>query len=251
MKLGFSPLTAGLDYRQSFDLAAKLGLFLEVAYDQHEMDPRLPGPKELSEMGRAAGVGFSVHLPFVDWNIASLVPEAQRLSLERTQRGIEFGQTLGAYCGVLHTGLVPLRLPLTLAHGNKRLNAGLSKLELGIPVVLENLGLSSNDLLEEPQELTDLLSTHTRYGFCLDVGHALVQRGPKGWKEYYQPLKPCLAHFHLHDNDGDYDAHLPCGEGKVDWNWVRSVLRDFGGTAALEVTGGTEGVRRSVELLRG
>lgn len=251
MKLGFSPLTAGLEYRQAFDLAAELGLFLEIAYDQHEMDPRLPGARELRQMGQAAGVGFTVHLPFVDWNIASLVPEAQQLSLERTQRGIEFGHTLGAYCGVLHTGLVPLRLPLTLEYGNKRLRQGLSGLELGIPVALENLGLSDSDLLESPEELVDVLSAHPNYGFCLDVGHALVQRGPRGYAEYYQPLKHRLIHFHLHDNHGSQDIHLPCGEGKVDWAWVREALRGFEGTAALEVTGGAEGVRRSIELLRG
>jgi len=48
MKLGFSPLAAGLSYQESLDLAASLGLFLEVAYDQHEIDPRLPKARELS-----------------------------------------------------------------------------------------------------------------------------------------------------------------------------------------------------------
>jgi len=249
MKLGFSPLTAGLNYRQSFDLAAELGLFLEIAYDQHEMDPRLPGTKELLEMGRATGVGFTVHLPFVDWNIASLVPQAQKLSIERTQQAIDFGQQIGAVCGVLHTGLVPIRLPLAVEYAHKRLNEALGKLELAMPVALENLGLSGADLLETPGELVDLLSRHCGYGFCLDVGHALVQRGPEGCLEYHQPLQSRLIHFHLHDNNGVQDEHLECGKGKVDWDWVRS-LRNLGATAALEVTGGAEGVRRSVELLR-
>lgn len=76
MRMGFSPLTAGLDYPTAFDLAAELGLWLEIAYDQHEMDPRLPSARELAEMGRVAGVGFTLHLPFVDLNSASLVPLA-------------------------------------------------------------------------------------------------------------------------------------------------------------------------------
>lgn len=251
MNLGFSPLTAGLEYPAAFDLAAELGLFLEVAYDQHEMDPRLPSAQELREMGRAAGVGFTVHLPFVDWNLASLVPEAQQLSLERTQRAIAFGAALGAHCGVLHTGLVPLRLPIALEQGRKRLHQGLARLELGLPVALENLGLSPADLLETPQELAEVLAAHPNYGFCLDVGHALVQRGTGGMEEYYQQLGPRMIHLHLHDNDGSYDAHAVCGEGRVNWRWVREVLRGFEGTAALEVTGGAAGVRRSVELLRG
>lgn len=250
MKLGFSPLTAGLNYRQSFDLAAELGLFLEIAYDQHEMDPRLPGSRELAEMGRAAGVGFSLHLPFVDWNIASLVPQMQRLSLERTQRAIQFGAEIGADCGVLHTGLIPLRWPEAVAHAHQQLHQALEQLELAIPVALENLGLNRADLLETPAELLALLDAHPQYGYCMDVGHALIQRGSGGPQEYHHLLHDRLTHFHLHDNRGRQDEHLPCGAGIVDWAWVREVLGGFAGTVALEVTGGVEGVRQSVALLR-
>lgn len=153
--------------------------------------------------------------------------------------------------GVLHTGLVPLRLPEALREGRYRLHEALEKLELGIPVALENLALTGADLLETPQELADVLAAHPAYGFCLDVGHALVQRGTGGCKEYHRLLGSRLAHFHLHDNDGTQDNHMACGEGKVDWDWVRGALKGFAGTAALEVTGGAEGVRRSVALLRG
>ena len=250
MKLGFSPLTAGLDYRQSFELAAELGLFLEIAYDQHEMDPRLLGSKELAEMGRAAGVGFSLHLPFVDWNIASLVPQMQRLSLERTQRAILFGAEIGAACGVLHSGLVPLRSSEAVVYALQQLHQALGQLELAIPVAVENLGLSDADLLETPADLQALLEKHPQYGYCLDVGHALIQRGTGGPQEYHHLLHKRLIHFHLHDNHGLEDEHLPCGSGLVNWEWVRSVLRGFAGTVALEVTGGLEGVRQSVALLR-
>lgn len=250
MRLGFSPLTAGLNYRHSFDLALELGLFLEIAYDQHEMDPRLPTARALAEMGRAAGVGFTIHLPFVDWNIASLVPEMRRLSLERTQRAIAFGAEIGAACGVLHTGQVPLRLPEAVAYAHQLAQEALEQLELAIPVALENLGLSKADLLESPAELVEQLQAHPRYGFCLDVGHAQIQLGPSGPQEYYQLLADRLLHLHLHDNRGDQDEHLPCGDGTVNWAWVRKILEDFAGTAALEVTGGEEGLRRSVALLR-
>ncbi|GEM83692.1 sugar phosphate isomerase/epimerase family protein [Meiothermus hypogaeus] len=251
MKLGFSPLTAGLSYPKSFDLAAQLGLFLEITYDQHEMDPRLPGARELAEMGRAAGVGFTLHLPFVDWNIASLVPPMQRLSLERTQRAILFGAEIGAECGVLHTGLVPLRLPEAVAQAHRLLNSTLEKLELAIPVALENLGLFQTDLLETPAELLALLEAHPRYGFCLDVGHAQIQQGPSGPQTYQRLLGHRLIHLHLHDNHGHQDEHLPCGMGTVDWAWVREALGGFAGTATLEVTGGEAGVRQSVALLLG
>jgi sugar phosphate isomerase/epimerase len=251
MKLGFSPLTAGLDYPLSFELAAKEGAFLEVAYDVHEMDPRVPGASELVEMGRAAGVGFTVHLPFVDLNIASLVPGMWELSLERTRRGLEFAHTIGAACGVLHTGLSPLPVAEVIREGKKRLQEALSCLETPIPVALENLALNGQDLLQQPAELVELLNLNPRFGFCLDVGHALVELGPGGMERYDHLLSGRLIHFHLHDNDGSADQHLVCGEGRVDWGWVRDRLKGFAGTAALETTHGAEGVRRSFALLRG
>jgi sugar phosphate isomerase/epimerase len=250
MRLGFSPLTAGLNYRQSFELAAELGLFLEISYDQHEMDPRLPGARELAEMSRVSGVGFSLHLPFVDWNLASLVPSVQHLSLQRTQRAIQFGAEIGAACGVLHTGQVPLRRPEVVARAHQLAHQALDSLELVVPVALENLGLNGSDLLLSPAELADLLDAHPRYGFCLDVGHAMIQRGPAGPREYHDLLQSRLIHLHLHDNQGQCDQHLPCGAGLMDWDWVRLALKGFAGTVALEVAGGEDGVRQSVAVLR-
>ncbi len=250
MKLGFSPLTAGLDYPQSFDLAAELGLFLELAYDQHEIDPRLPKAQEVLEMGRAAGVGFTVHLPFIDWNLASLVPSIYKLSLQRTQQAIDFGAEIGASIGVLHTGLIAIRLPLALEHAHYRLGDALGKLQLHIPVALENLGLNGHDLLETPDELVYLLERYPQYSFCQDVAHALLQRGPDGNVEYHHLLQHRLTHWHLCDTPGDWDAHMPCGDGMVDWEWVRTKLAGFEGTVALEVTGGQQGVRRSLELIK-
>lgn len=251
MKLGFSTVTAGLDYPQAFDLAARLGLFLEIPYDLHEMDPHLPSARQLLEMGRAAGVGFSVHLPFVDLNLASLIPEMGKLSLERVQRSLEFAHTLEAFCGVLHTGKVAVRQPLALEVARRRLDAALQALTpLPIPVALENLALSPSDLLQGPDELADVLEAHPEYGFCLDVGHALVE-GKEGQAEaYHRRFNGRLIHWHLHDNLGDRDSHLPVGRGRVNWGWVKEKLRDFEGTIALEVTGGLEGVEQSAGLLR-
>jgi sugar phosphate isomerase/epimerase len=251
MKLGFSTVTAGVDYPQAFDLAARLGLFLEIPYDLHEMDPRLPPARQLLEMGRAAGVGFSVHLPFVDLNLASLIPEVGKLSLERVRRSLDFAQTLGAYCGVLHTGKVAVRQPLALEIARRYLDGALQALTpLPIPVALENLALSPSDLLQGTDELADVLEAHPEYGFCLDVGHALVE-GQEGQAEaYHRRFNDRLIHWHLHDNLGDRDSHLPVGRGRVNWGWVKEKLRDFKGTIALEVTGGPEGIEQSVHLLR-
>ena len=111
MRLGFTPFNAELDYEAAFPLAAELGLDLEVAYDLHEAFP-LPGARELRATGEALGVGFTLHLPFVELNPASLIPSVRKLSQERLLRALEFGEALGAKVGVLHTGLIPVRHPV-------------------------------------------------------------------------------------------------------------------------------------------
>lgn len=187
MRLGFTPFNAELDYEAAFPLAAELGLDLEVAYDLHEAFP-LPGARELRATGEALGVGFTLHLPFVELNPASLIPSVRKLSQERLLRALEFGEALGAKVGVLHTGLIPVRHPVAERLAWEALEETLALLrDPPIPVALENLALWEQDLVRGPEELRRLLERHPHFGFCLDVGHALVELGPKGPFRYPRP----------------------------------------------------------------
>ena len=250
MRLGYSPFNAELGYEEAFRLAAELGVDLEVAYDLHEVLP-LPDPKSLRATGEALGVGFTLHLPFVEMNPASLIPSVRQLSEDRLKRALEFGEALGARVGVLHTGQVPVRHPMALALAREALEKTLTALlPLPFPVALENLALSEEDLLRGPEGLRELLDRFPQYGFCLDVGHALVELGPTGPFRYLEALGNRLLHLHLHDNHGARDDHLPVGAGRVPWEGLKGFLQGFSGTAALEVGGGKEGVRRSLLRLR-
>mgnify|MGYP003363385801 CR=1 FL=1 len=138
MRLGFTPFNAELDYEAAFPLAAELGLDLEVAYDLHEAFP-LPGARELRATGEALGVGFTLHLPFVELNPASLIPSVRKLSQERLLRALEFGEALGAKVGVLHTGLIPVRHPVAERLAWEALEETLALLrDPPLPVALEN-----------------------------------------------------------------------------------------------------------------
>lgn len=250
MRLGFSPFNAEMGYEEAFRLAAEEGLDLEVAYDLHEVLP-LPDPRSLRATGEALGVGFTLHLPFVEMNPASLIPNVRKLSEERLKRALEFGEGLGAKVGVLHTGQVPVRHPMALDLAREALEKTLTALlPLPFPVALENLALSEEDLIRGPEELKALLERFPQYGFCLDVGHALVELGPTGPFRYLEALGGKLTHLHLHDNHGRKDDHLPVGAGGVPWERLAPSLRGFTGTAALEVGGGKTGVRQSAKRLR-
>ena len=49
-----------------------------------------------------------------------------------------------------------------------------------------------------------------------DNGHALMFSDAPA-REWVDVLGDYLAHCHLHDNDGQYDQHLPIGQGIEDW----------------------------------
>ncbi|RTH99153.1 xylose isomerase [Thermus scotoductus] len=250
MRLGFSPFNAEMGYEEAFRLAAELGLDLEVPYDLHEVLP-LPDAKTLRATGEALGVGFTLHLPFVEMNPASLIPSVRALAEERLKRALEFGEALGAKVGVLHTGQVPVRHPMALSLARETLEKTLSALlPLPFPVALENLALAEEDLLRGPEELRALLDRFPQYGFCLDVGHALVELGPLGPFLYWEALGDRLLHLHLHDNHARRDDHLPVGTGAVPWERLAPRLRSFPATAALEVGGNIQGVRQSLSRLQ-
>lgn len=69
------------------------------------------------------------------------------------------------------------------------------------------------------------------FGFCLDVGHALLVG-----KEIYNAIMeigPNLVALHTHDNDGKNDQHIAPYMGVMDWDRFVKGLRDAGYRNAL------------------
>lgn len=95
----------------------------------------------------------------------------------------------------------------------------------GVEILLENIpnGLSSADRLVTFFELT-----HLRLGVCFDVGHAHLGEGVEA---AFRKLKDRIRSTHVHDNDGQEDAHLMpfvLPGGTVDWPRTVALLRSCG-----------------------
>jgi sugar phosphate isomerase/epimerase len=258
MRLGFSPLTAMmLDTEAGFRLAAELELsFVELTFDLHEVMPALQDARRMQELTRATGVGTTLHMSFVDLNLASLIPAARQSAVERTQRGLAYAAEVGATCAVLHTGQHYLKHPRVDPLVAAALDASLRAIAgSGVEIVLENLVLNELDVLRTPEELRDLTDRH---GFrnCLDFGHAHVQGTRDGWpalEGYLDTLGERITHLHLHGNHGGSDEHLATHTGTLDYAPYAGYLRDFAGTICLEIgpeAAAADGVRSSVRHLR-
>ena len=266
MKLGFAPINAQiLDIGQAFKLASELELgFVELTYDLQEIEPRSQAVQTVRELTRATGIGVSVHLAFVDLNLASLMPGVRENSVTRTNRGLEYAAEVNAIVGVLHTGLIPLHHPIIMPRARAALMQSLSEITPLVPIALENLALDGHDLLRGPAEL-EAVTLQAGFGNCIDLGHALVEgcttelhdgMGSGGLHaglarlESYKTGLSNVIHLHLQDNDGSKDQHRALGTGGINWFAQRDWLRDFNGSAALEINGGEAEVRHSVTFLR-
>lgn len=72
----------------------------------------------------------------------------------------------------------------------------------------------------------------------LDIGHMnLLQDFDWELNSFLDKFGDKIAHFHIHDNYGNVDAHLPLGCGTVDWASLANKIKKIGydGTFTLEV----------------
>ena len=95
-----------------------------------------------------------------------------------------------------------------------------------VQVLIENVGLlPKENLLFDLPEYLALFDVLPEAGALIDTGHAHVN----GWDipSVVQTLGEKLKACHIHDNDGTGDAHLPLGEGTIDWKAYFAAVKKF------------------------
>jgi sugar phosphate isomerase/epimerase len=261
MKLGFSAATAGLkSVEEAFRFASELGFdFIELNYDTCDFLPSAQPVKTVNELVKQTGIFVTVHLPFVDTNIASLMPTIRKASVEQTLRGLEYAHGVHASCAVLHTGKIFIYQPVPFTAAYDALKLSLSELKSNVSIALENLALYPDGLVREPEMLRDFTRAASVHN-CLDFGHAHIEtwqswrdesvRGEDLIQKYMDVLTKDIIHLHLCNNNGKDDLHIATDKGTIPFERYANFLGEFTGTVCLEVAGGQEQVRRSAEHIR-
>ena len=62
-------------------------------------------------------------------------------------------------------------------------------------------------------------------GVCFDTGHVALGHH---WDRFIELAGDRLVHVHVNDNRGQFDDHLPPGEGTIDWRHIRETLEQVG-----------------------
>ncbi len=171
---------------------------------------------------------FSIHGPCVTVNLAD---PADTAYLRRYEETFAYGKKTGATFVVVHTNerwqgdaQAFRKLVVQRLHEIDELACRIG----GPAMVIENVGLGRYTLFDEAA-YTALFEEFPDAAALIDVGHGHVN----GWDlcRVVEKLNGRIAAFHLHDNDGCGDQHLPIQAGTIDWPALFAAIRQYASKA--------------------
>lgn len=168
---------------------------------------------------------LSVHGPCVAVNLAD---SKQKNYIKIFEKTFAYAQKIKADFVVVHTNeewegdkeLVQARVIRRL----RQLAKIAEKYE--VQMLIENVGLrTKNSLLFDLPEYMALFDIFPSAKSLIDTGHAHVN----GWDipAVVQSLGERLAACHVHDNDATADAHLPIGQGTIEWDKYFAAVKEY------------------------
>lgn len=247
-------LSTGCFYRRRiFDIleAVREHGFKEIevcSFPQHLDFHNTDEVRRAADCMHALGVRpVSFHAPFADRiDITSLDEAVREAAVQEMLRACEAAALMRCPQVVLHPGPEQEACPYEaeflerMHHAAVSLNRIAARCcDLGLRLLLENM--LAHLMFGHVRDMMYLLGeiTTCEVGTCLDTGHAHLARE---MDVVIQKLSGHLKMVHVNDNRGDWDAHLPPGEGTIDWPRVVRELRrhSFHGGLVLELAGGKD-----------
>ncbi|OGQ99558.1 MAG: hypothetical protein A2521_01690 [Deltaproteobacteria bacterium RIFOXYD12_FULL_57_12] len=216
----FERLRLDLQRIIDFRLQPEIGLDDDVLYDRSRREFT-----EAADALKAAGLACTLHAPFSDLCPGAWDRCIRKASLDKLKLAFDLIPVFEPAAIVCHLNFEPHK------HGSKQdewfaqsMDTWLQLLAIAsrhrTPLMLENTYETGPAM--HVRILQALASPHAR--FCFDVGHTLAfARTP--WQEWLPALTPWLGQLHLHDNHGDYDAHLAIGAGDFDFSGFFTYLQ--------------------------
>ena len=200
--------------------------------------------EEYSERYASCGLTTSLHGFFIDINPASGDPDVLRFSRERCHKSCETAVAIGVKNVVFHSSCFPFLRGVYLEVWSKRCADFYEELanDHDLNIFIEN----SQDIDTVPIRTLMERISDKRIGVCLDIGHANYSNIPL--KQWFEELSEWIGYIHLSDNRGQYDDHLPLGEGTVDWDEADSLWRGLGRNTYITIE--TNGVKATSDAVR-
>ncbi|NMC75848.1 MAG: sugar phosphate isomerase/epimerase [Candidatus Methanofastidiosa archaeon] len=256
IELGFSSLAfyeTQLEKALSWAEENNFGLLEIVSENNHAIDEEtLPAIKEILASYK---LNYTVHSPFSDINISSLNKSIRRESIHQVKYSIFAVHEIGGKILTFHPGRHSAATSKSNEGTKKILFESLKEISdfnknYGVTIALENMPDTFITTMKVSKEVLEVLEEKRLSGIkhTMDVGHLETNNVDIG--EYIHDLREYLVHIHLHDNFGEFDNHLPIGEGNINFSKIFRALDDikYKGRIILEMTR-TEDILKSRAFL--
>lgn len=179
------------------------------------------------ELLHSANLSTTIHAPFIDLNPGALDPAIREVTAKRVGQVFKAAEYIKPKVIVFHPGYDDIR------YGNNRLDWLKNSIDFWqkfIPVAedLNTIIAIENIFEKEPSTLKALLESvdNPCFRHCFDVGHwNMFSSTPL--EEWFYELGNFIAESHIHDNHGIDDEHLPPGEGKIDFECLFNLLKQY------------------------
>lgn len=187
---------------------------------------------------------YTVHAPVADINIASENEHLRRAAVRVLTDLAGVCDRIGAERLVVHPGHTwgeEMRGSARAALDRSLDDLAAVQQEVNVRFAVENMGAWDICFFRSPEFLVRLADRDL--GFTLDVGHAHVNGNLESFLE-----RGGAIHVHLHDNHGNRDDHLACGDGDIDFHRVMAALPP--GVTKVVEPASFQDYERSLEHLR-
>lgn len=211
---------------------------------------------EIAASLMSLGATYSVHTPVWDLNLTSENAHMRHACMDAYRDSIKFASLLHAKHVVIHPGFCYSPSFDKQAARERAKESLHSLLEFNKPynqlLLIENVGTPATSIFTQDEYATFLDGMPAQAGYLLDIGHAYISK----WQidRLIAQLGDRLHAVHLHDNNGESDAHLPINTANIDWkalfeamgekaNHLHLVLEYNIGTPLEKITLGNEIIR--------
>jgi len=184
--------------------------------------------RDCAEQLAAAQLHTCMHAPFAGFNPGSPKNRQQKSAHELAKRSLELAEVLVAERIVFHPGLSSRasakEQEIWLQNSLDFWPEHIARAEqIGTLICIENIfEATPNPLLQ-----LCLGIESTAFGHCFDIGHwnMFATGSLDGW---FAKLGGQIRHLHLHDNQGQFDEHLPIGQGSIDFAALFALVDKLG-----------------------
>ncbi|MCS7280092.1 MAG: sugar phosphate isomerase/epimerase [Desulfobacterota bacterium] len=201
-----------------------LNLGIEVYFENNLIDELKENQiKELSKKLKENGIICTCHAPYFDLSPGGIDRRVRSITIEKLKKTFFFAQLLEARVVICHPGYSKWYFD-----GNEEIwfensiltwNEVLKEKDKNVTAALENV------FEETPETLIELIKYFKgQIFFCFDTGHfnLFSKTNMEAW---LLPLKDWLVEFHLHDNYGTNDDHMPIGYGNFPFRELKAFIK--------------------------